>query len=357
MTQLTRRTFIKLAATTTAALAAGCAPNAATSTADSSNAGPTAGPATPATRPPVVASPSLDPAPAEIVITDDNDLYVQSYSSIPSVDAATWKLNIDGLVARPLSFTLDDIKALPAVEVMRTLECIGNPLGGPLIGNVVWKGAYLKPLFDQAAIQPSAIRAKFEAGDGYATSIDLKYINVEGAFLAYEMNGEPLTKEHGFPLRVFYPGSYGQKMPKWIERIELIDYEFEGYWEARGWSDVAQIQTNSIIKQPAGLSTFGLELIPIWGVALAASKAITKVEAKIGDGDWTEAALIHGPSNEVWTQWSLDWSPPGPGQYKVQVRATDADGFTQSTTSNSLLGGAFPRGTDAIHQIVVKIKI
>jgi len=302
--------------------------------------------------PPKLATPIA--APQQITITPNDKFYTQSFSTTPTVNANDWTLTIDGLVNRPLIFTLADLKARPAVEVMRTLECIGNPVGGPQIGNAVWKGTYLKPILDEAGIKPTAYRLKFEAADHYTAAADLKFLYDDRSFLAYEMNDQPLTPKHGFPLRLFFPGSYGQKMPKWITRMELIDYEFEGYWEERGWSDVAQVKTNAIIEKPYANAKFATQTtIPIWGVAYAGKRDITKVEVKIGDEDWREANLMFGPTNEVWTQWSLDWVPNQAQNYKIQVRATDSDGFTQSRTAGLLDG--YPDGSDAVHSIYVKI--
>ena len=315
----------------------------------------TAPPASPAPseKPTPTARPAPSPAPDKILITSNADFYKQSYSAVPNVDPSSWSLTINGLVSRPLTLTLDEVRALSAVEIMRTLECIGNPVGGPLIGNAVWKGTYLKPLLDEVGIQSSAIRIKFEAADGYHTAVDLKFIDDPRSFLAYEMNGEPLSPEHGFPLRLFFPGSYGQKMPKWVTRLELIDYAHAGYWEGHGWSDTAQVKTNSIIDEPHTGAMLATGTIPIYGVAYAGQRDIVNVDVKIGDDEWREAQLLHGPTNEVWTQWSLDWTPPQTGNHKISVRATDATGFTQWAAAKLL--DVFPAGSDAIHSIFVKV--
>ena len=353
MIQYSRRKFLGL--TASAALAACTAPPRSPDPkppTPSATATPTLTPqppGAPTTEPP--ASPL--PAPQQIVITPTDTFYTQSFSATPTVDPATWTLTLNGLVKKPLTFTLADLKARPAIEVMRTLECIGNPVGGSQIGNAVWKGASLKPLLDEAGLQPSAYRLKFTAADGYDTAADLKFAYDDRSFLAYEMNGAPLTLKHGFPLRVFFPGSYGQKMPKWVTQIELIDYDYEGFWEKRGWSDIAQVKTNAIIKEPNANTKFTFEPIPIWGVAYAGKRDIIKVEVKIGEDDWRAATLLTGPTNEAWTQWSLDWVPNTARNYKIQVRATDSDGFTQNRTSGLLDG--YPDGSDAIHSIYVKI--
>jgi DMSO/TMAO reductase YedYZ molybdopterin-dependent catalytic subunit len=337
-----------------ATVAAGCSPPNSTSTpvAASAEAAPM-GHQNLTPEPAPTARPTLSPSPASILLTPTDKFYKQSFSTIPIVDSTTWRLVVDGLVKKPLTFTLDDIRALPAVEIMRTLECIGNPVGGSLIGNAIWKGAYLKPLLAKAGIDPSATRIKFAAADGYDTAVELRFIDDPRSFLAYEMNGEPLRPEHGFPMRVFFAGSYGQKMPKWVTQLELIDSPHEGYWEQKGWSDVAQVKTNSIIEQPHASAKLTEALIPLWGVAYAGQRAIVKVELQIDGEDWREAALLTGPSNEVWTQWALDWQPASPGSHKIAVRATDESGFVQRQSAGLLNG--FPNGNDAIHSIFVTI--
>jgi hypothetical protein len=258
------------------------------------------------------------------------------------------------LVERERILTLEEIRALPRVESMRTLECIGNPVGGSLIGNVVWGGVEAAGLWEQVGIRPQARRAKFEAEDDYATSVDLTWVTQPGVLLVYEMNDEPLPPEHGWPLRILMPGLYGQKMPKWIRDIEFIDYDHRGYWEQRGWSDVASVQTNSIIQQPRGLEQAPPGSIPVWGVAFAGLRRITRVEVRVDDGEWRSAELLQDQSPLVWTQWSFDWPADG-GRHKVSVRAADETGFVQSTEADSVLASAFPAGTDRIHSVVVSV--
>jgi hypothetical protein len=172
--------------------------------------------------------------------------------------------------------------------------------------------------------------------------------------LVYELNGEALPKEHGYPVRILMPGLYGQKMPKWIRDIEFIDHDYHGYWESRGWSDVASVQTNSIIQQPPDLDLLPAGSVPVFGVAFAGLHKITKVEVRLDDGAWTPAALLEGDSSLVWTQWSFDW-PAAAGRHTIAVRATDDTGFVQTTEGDSILSSAYPAGTDNIHSIVVTV--
>ncbi len=268
MTHFTRRQFIALAATGAAALITGCGRAPA--------GGVTLEPTS--TRKPSF-NPSIESILQEIIITPNDDLYVQSFASIPEVNIKDWKLKMDGWVREPITLTYDDLRALPNEKVMRTLECIGNPAGGPLIGNIVWTGTRLKPLLDRVGLKENVLRAKFEAADGYSTSIDLQFINVDSAFIAYEMNGERLDAKHGFPARIFFGGSYGQKMPKWITRIEVVDYDFQGYWERSGWSDEAVVKTMS--KFTTLPRTGSVEEIGLGGVAYAGDRAVYGFQGKI----------------------------------------------------------------------------
>ncbi len=340
MTILTRRAFLKVAGATGAALLTGCAVREDGTV--SSTGVPSAG------------EPGLAAAPVELLITPTGSLYIQSYSSRPTVESDSWQLNVHGLVEQPRTLTLADVRSFPRVEELRTLECIGNPVGGSLIGNIVWGGFVAQTLWDDVGILPEATRARFEAEDDYSTSVEMKWITQPGVLLVYEMNGQPLSTAHGFPLRILMPGLYGQKMPKWIREIEFINYDHLGYWESRGWSDVASVQTNSIIQQPQALDRVPPDAVPVFGVAFAGLRRIDRVEVRIDEGDWVAAQLLQGDSPLTWTQWAFDW-PAQAGRHKIAVRAGDETGFVQSTEADSILSSSYPAGTDRIHNIVVTV--
>jgi DMSO/TMAO reductase YedYZ molybdopterin-dependent catalytic subunit len=341
MTQITRRRFLLSAAGTSFALIVGCTPG-----------GQSAKVAEPST---TLGDRVEGTAPDEIIITPNDDFYLTFFQDPnPAVDINVWRLEIDGLVDTPISLSYDEVLALPAVEEMRTLECIGNPVGGNLIGNAIWKGFLLDELLQQVGVQPEAIRAQFGAVDGYWTSVDLEWITQPGVLMAYQMNGEPLPPKHGFPLRILMPGLYGQKMPKWITNIRFTDKIVDGFWEGRGWSDVASVQTNSQIWQPRNLESVTGQVV-IYGIACSAPREIVKVEVGIDDAEWIEAELLKGPSPLVWTQWNAVWQA-SPGDYTLSVRATDSEGFTQSTGGSGVLQSAYPDGTNAIHDIVITVK-
>jgi len=331
----------------------GCRPKAETAvppTVTSATAAPTPPPAT------------LPPLSRELILTPNDEFYVMETNGAPTIDQAEWQLTIDGLVANPVTLSFADIMARPFIEQMRTLECIGNAVGGNQIGNAVWGGILLTDLLAEVGVLDTAVRAKFAAADNYETSVTLDWINQPGTMLAYQMNGEPLPPEHGYPLRLFMPGLYGQKMPKWITHIQFIDdADHLGTWENQGWSNVAQVKTNSQIMMPTHIQKVLLAPLEIFGIAYAGDRHITQVEVGIEQQDgtlnWQPAEeLVRGPSDEVWTQFYLPWTPPAAGTYTLLVRATDEIGFVQTERARGVLEGAFPDGTDKIHNIVIVVE-
>ncbi len=349
--QLSRRKFLQMASGTAVLFLAGCRPKAET---------------TPTSVPPATAVPTplatLPPTSRDLILTPNDDFYVMASNGTPTIDQTAWQLTINGLVDNPLTLSFADIAARPFIEQMRTLECIGNAVGGNQIGNAVWGGILLSDLLDEVGVLDTAVRAKFEAADNYETSGALDWLNQPGTMLAYQMNGEPLPPEHGYPVRLFMPGLYGQKMPKWITHIEFIDHNLHlGTWETQGWSNVAKVKTNSQIMQPTHIQKVPLAPLEIFGVAYAGDRSIVMVEVGIeqqdGDISWQPAKeLVRGPNDEVWTQFYLPWTPPAAGTYTLLVRATDETGFVQTERARGVLEGAFPDGTDKIHNIVIVIE-
>ncbi|MHB8626214.1 MAG: molybdopterin-dependent oxidoreductase [Aggregatilineales bacterium] len=358
--KLSRRGFLIVLSGSALAAAAGCRPSGlAVPTAYAP--GSTLPPANTPAPSPVLQATSAGPDPKygaitydKIIITTPDNLYdtQYDYSNTPTLDPATWSLKIDGLVDNPMTLTYDDVKAFSTYEEMRTIECIGNPVGGGLIGNVLWKGFHLEDLLGKIRVKSTATHAKFQAADGYSTSVELKWITQPNVMMAYMMNGAPLTTLHGFPLRIMMPGLYGQKMPRWIQHIEFIDQDYIGYWEGNGYSNIASVKTNSIIQSPPdGTAVTAHDQVAIQGVAYGAPRRITKVEVRIDSGDWQPAQLTPGPNGLTWTQWYLTWTPNAPGAYQVAVRATDETGFVQTHDASGPFGSSSRDGTDAIHTI------
>jgi DMSO/TMAO reductase YedYZ molybdopterin-dependent catalytic subunit len=290
-------------------------------------------------------------------ITDIDDLYIQTYTSpVPVLERDAWQVAVEGLVASPYTLNWSNLAALPAVEQMQTLECIGNPVGGRLIGNVVWRGVSLRAVLERAEPQPAAQWLVMSAADEYYTSVPLELAMDERSLLAYEANGAPLPKAHGFPARILLPGVYGQKQPKWVTSLRLSDRYVAGYWEKEGWSDEAAIKINSRIEYPRQAMILPPnEPTLITGVAFSDLSGVARVEVSTNFGQtWHDANLLPGPSPSVWTVWAWAWEAPPAGSHVLLARATDGQGVVQ-TPAEGVLGGVFPDGTSGIHRVVMEV--
>ncbi len=323
----------------------------ATLAADRTTGAPTAS-AAPAPRP---TYPPFD-YPSDVTITPIERFYQYTHVPIDPPVIPDFRLRIYGQVRNELSLTLDELKAMPVIEEMRTLECISNPVGGNLISNAVWRGAPMAHLLDLAGVTPRAVELKFDCADGYDTTIPVELALDPHSFLAYWMNGVPLPPEHGHPLRALWPGRYGQKQPKWITGIELIAEPHLGYWERLGWSNEAIIVPNSRIDQPKQSSVVQLPTV-ISGIAFANASGVAKLEVSADDGvTWRAAELTRGPSPLAWTEWRYEWSEAAPGSYRLRARVTDGEGRRQRIGTNQILSGVKPDGTDAQHTVAVTVK-
>ena len=285
-------------------------------------------------------------------LTRNTDFYVTSYGGTPNVEAKRWTLKFHGLVHQPMTLGYAEITRMPAIRRILTLECIGNPPNGGAIGNAEWTGVELKPLLDRVGVKPNAVYAAMRAADGYYTGVPVAELMREENWLAYRMNGEPLPAEHGFPLRIFIPGKYGMKQPKWLTEIEFLDKPFIGYWEARGWSNEAWRKVNSgfFYPRPASgiLDILSLDTsakvsapVELVGWALAGPSGIRRVEVSTDGGiTWHLARLLQNRSPYIWTVWQYHFAPDTRGQYLVRIRATDNNGTRQPPTSADRGDGA-----------------
>jgi DMSO/TMAO reductase YedYZ molybdopterin-dependent catalytic subunit len=262
-------------------------------------------------------------------VTPTKDFYVVSKNAFdPEVEVSRWRLEIAGLVETPFTLTYDEIRMLPAVEQYATLCCISNEVGGDLIGNAMWRGVRLKDLFVRAGLKPGVVDIALYASDGYTDSISLERATQDGTLLVYEMNGEPLTPEHGYPLRLLVPGIYGMKNVKWITRLEAIDYDLKGLWQRRGWDDRAEYKTMSRIDAPNATVKGEAEIA---GIAFAGDRGISKIEVSTdGGATWESAEIKPALSPFTWVLWHKRWTPQQPGKHRLIVRATDGRGNLQS---------------------------
>jgi len=285
-------------------------------------------------------------------ITPNADFYLTSSQDEPAVDAANWSLAIDGLVEQPLRFDYDQVRGLPRYETELTLECISNSVGGSAIGNARWRGALLQPLLDRARVKPGAVYAILHAADGYTTGIPVSRLLRPENFLAYEMNGESLPRRHGYPLRIFIPGKFGMKQPKWLTRIEFVEREYLGYWEQQGWSNDAERHLVAVIDSPRDAARLSGPRVLLAGYAVSDASGVSRVEVSTDGGrTFQPAEIFSNPSPYVWAFWKYDWAHPAPGRYTLQARATDGRGRVQTAA----LAGSFPAGASGYHTVSVTV--
>ncbi len=275
----------------------------------------------------------------------------------PSVDVSKWTLQIFGLVDNPTTLTYSQVSAMNSVEQYNTLECVSNKVGGDLISTAKWRGVRLKDVLKNAAVRSGATYVIFKSTDGYDVGIPLDRAMIDGTILAYEMNGDPLPQEHGFPIRAIVPGYYGMMNAKWVTSIEVVNETYQGYWQQRGWANEAEYQTDSSIVAPGqseiddrfGISGVGQlppGMTPIVGIAFAGDRGIEKVEVSTDGGQtWMPASIKDPLSGYTWVLWTADWNPPAVGQYKIAARATDKTGAVQT----AVMADPFPSGATGYH--------
>ncbi|EEF59049.1 sulfite oxidase [Pedosphaera parvula] len=304
-------------------------------------------------------------------IMPNEQFFVRSHFPVPKVDLQTWRLEVEGLVDKPVSLTLEELRGMPSRSVTMVLECAGNSriflnpkvsglqweLGA--VGNTEWTGVPLSEVLKKAGVKAGAVEVVLEGMDrgeikkepvspgkiSYARSISLTKAMSPEVILAYQMNGEDLTPAHGFPVRAIVPGHYGMASVKWLNRIILLDREFRGYFQTTDYTywnkqDGMPVQLFPVseIEVKAEISRPGLhEVVPadsvyrMFGAAWTGESDVVKVEVSTdGAKSWQPAQLLGDPVRYAWRLWEYHWSTPSqPGRYTVMARATDAHGNTQ----------------------------
>ncbi len=292
----------------------------------------------------------IEAAPGtRLELTPNADFYrIDISTRKPRLASETWRLELNGLVDRPLSLTLEEIQAMPSLSYHHTLSCISNRIGGDLIGTTRWTGVRVRDVLEVAGMRTTAEELFIEGADGFYESVPMSDLMGDRTIFAYEMNGAPLPHDHGFPLRIIIPGRYGMKQPKWIVNMQVLDQEGRGYWVERGWSEEAFVRTVSVIDNVATeAADEEMQTVPVGGIAYAGANGISKVEVQVDDNPWVEADLrAPALSPLTWLQWRYDW-PRESGRHNFKVRAFDGSGNLQVLERNSVR----PDGATGIHEV------
>jgi len=303
--------------------------------------------------------------------------YLLIHYDIPALDPDVWRLEVGGAVERPLTLTLDDLRARPAVEVVATMECAGNgraqlephvvsqPWLLEAVGTARWRGTPAAGVLEDAGVRADALEVLFigldrgvegEEEQLYARSLPLAEARREDVLLAYEVNGVPLPPQHGYPLRLLVPGWYGMTSVKWLGRIDVLTEPFDGYQQRQGYrlrqvedepgEPVQRIQVRALMVPP-GIPDFLTRMrfveageCVLEGRAWSGEDEVAGVEVSTDGGETWASAKLGPPSlgRWAWRSWRYVWDAK-PGDYELCCRARDGSGRTQPLEPPWNLGG------------------
>lgn len=315
--------------------------------------------------------------------------YLVIHWDIPVVTDNAWELRIGGAVSEPVALTLDDIRSRPRVSVPVTLECAGNGRGrmfprplslpwmGEAVGTAEWTGTPLGPIVESAGLDPDVAEIVFWGADRgiqgeedqfYGRSLTVAEALRPEVLLAYEMNGQPLLPQHGYPLRLIVPGWYGMASVKWLTGVEAATEPFAGFQQADAYryqfsadepgTPVTRMRVRSLMSPPGVPDFFTRRRfveagrIPVQGRAWSGSGPIEKVEVAVDGGDWQPAELGSSVGEHAWLSWSFEWEATA-GDHVLSCRATDATGDTQPLEEVWNYQGM---GNNAVQRVEVTVK-
>jgi DMSO/TMAO reductase YedYZ molybdopterin-dependent catalytic subunit len=306
-------------------------------------------------------------------LTPTGLFYIRSHFPAPVLDLASYRLRIDGAVRNPLSLSYGQLRALPSETRVATLECAGNgrvflvpqvagaqwELGA--VGNAEWTGVPLAALLERAGLEADACEIVLEGADrgvpaeppippgpiAYARSLSCDKALQRDVLIAYQMNGQDLPLDHGYPVRAIVPGHYGMASVKWLTHVQAVRGPFRGYWQTSdyGYWDyqdgmpvrraLGEMKLKSEIARPRVYEALAAnQVYTVCGAAWAGETEVTEVAVSTDGGrTWAEAEFLDPVRRHAWRRWKFDWrTPKQPGRYTLLARARDANGNVQPGT-------------------------
>jgi len=300
-------------------------------------------------------------------LTPADRFFTTQHFGHPQVDLTTYRLTVSGLVDRPLSLSLDDLRAMPSRDLVFGFECSGNrgPVNG-LASNGHWRGVPLRAVLERAGLRANAREVVFLGADRGETQVEFRgnTFPVEQQYgrslqrdialsdeplLAYELNGQPLSTHQGRPLRLLVPGWYGAPNVKWLSDIVVQEDQYLGNYQARWYRTLRGTMVNGEMKwmetaiTKMRLKSFVARVTRqtanrhnVFGVVLHDGTPIRSVEVRIDDGPWQAATLDPETASERygWKFFNYTWNNATPGPHTVTSRATDVNGNVQPTAED-----------------------
>jgi DMSO/TMAO reductase YedYZ molybdopterin-dependent catalytic subunit len=292
-------------------------------------------------------------------VTATSDLFVLAHLGIPRIDPSRWSLAIDGLVDRPCTLTLADLRARPKKVVEAVHQCCGNPLEPRVparrVANVRWGGADLAALLGGVGVDSRARflwsygldRGEFagQRCDAYMKDLPLERLAAGDVLLAYEVNGEALPAEHGFPVRLVVPGYYGTNSVKWLSRLHVAGHRADGLFAGTYYNDAAD-ERDVMAGQPPRRPVWAtapeaIIVSPMPGAVLRSGdevgirgwawsfRGMAAVDISIDDGKTWSRATLEERRGWAWQRFSLPWRPSARGEVRIIARAIDDSGMGQ----------------------------
>jgi DMSO/TMAO reductase YedYZ molybdopterin-dependent catalytic subunit len=288
---------------------------------------------------------------------------VGHYSRPAEIDPAAYRLEVFGQFDKPVTLTLEQLKARPRKEVTATLECSGNGSNKNFmgaIGNATWAGTPLAALLKDCGLKGPAVEIAFYGTDTgteklanqdveqpFARTLPIAEAGRDDILLCYEMNGQPLPHAHGGPVRLVVPGWYGIAWVKWLTGVEARDRRLMTRFIARDYVTIRGEERNgkTLWRQtsvgPMNVKSIAARVVRrpdgthvVHGTAWTQGK-VAKVEVKVDDGEWAEAKLEENKTPHTWTFWSFEWKQPQAGEHRIVSRATDERGRVQPTADDA----------------------
>ena len=325
-------------------------------------------------------------------ITPTEHFFVRNNEHMPQIEPSEWKLSITGEVGRPMTLNMEDLLKLEPRSVTNTLECAGNgraffqpriggvPWSRGGVGNAVFRGPSLRALLRLAEAKETARHVAFrgtalESSDPkFMRSIPMEKALDPDTIVATEMNGSPLSPEHGYPARALVPGWIGSASIKWLTEIRVLQKQLDGFYmdsayrlpvhfaeaaaadaripaEARRGTVITSLPIKSIIAAPADGSTVRSTAVTVrvFGAAWGGASTVARVEISTDDGkSWQSAALGSQHTRYAWRLWNFDWNPPTEGNYVILSRATDDRGRSQPLKTQWNPGGYLWNALDRV---------